>query len=83
MSTRGVDFMHEWIDVNVTDAGRPASADLVAALFRNCLAAAAAQGITIDEIEDELGSDVRTIIFEALMNDPNDEFEALVLGRRH
>ena len=75
--------MHEWVDVNVTDAWRPAIADFVAALFRNCLTAAAAQGITMDEIEDDLGADVRTIIFEALMNDPNDEFEALILGRRH
>ena len=83
MSTRGVDFMHEWVDVNVTDAWRPASREFVAALFRQCLAAAAAEAITLDEIEDELGADVRTIIFEALMNDPNDEFEALVKGRRH
>ena len=37
----------------------------------------------MNEIEDELGSDVRIIIFEALMNDPNDEFEALFLKRVH
>ena len=75
--------MHEWIGVNVTDGWRPASRDFVAALFRQCLAAAAAQGITMKEIEEELGADVRTIIFEALMNDPNDEFEALFLRRLH
>ena len=54
-----------------------------ATLFSLCLAAAAAQGITMRDIEEELGTDVRTIIYEALMNDPNDEFEALFMGRRH
>ena len=83
MSTRGVDFMHEWVDENITDGWRPASREFVATLFSLCLAAAAAQGITMRDIEEELGTDVRTIIYEALMNDPNDEFEALFMGRRH
>jgi hypothetical protein len=26
---------------------------------------------------------LRTVIFQALMNDPNNEFEAVVMGRRH
>ena len=77
MNTRGVDFMHEWADVNFTNGWRSASREFVTALFRQCLAAVAGQGITMDEIEGELGSDIRTIIFEAFMNDPNDEFEAL------
>ncbi len=83
MTTRGVDFMHEWTDENVTNAWRPASRELVASLFRQCFLAAAAQGITMKNIEEELGADVRTVIFEALMNDPNDEFAALFRRRRH
>ena len=81
MSSRGVDFIHKWVDQNVTDAWRPASAEFVAALFRKCLAAADAQGITMTEIEEELGFDVRAIIFEALMNDPNEEFVAKIKDR--
>lgn len=54
--------MHEWVDVNVTDAWRPANHELVEALFRQCLAAAAAQGITVEEIEEELATDVQTVI---------------------
>ena len=75
--------MHKWVDQNVTDAWRPARAEFVAALFRKCLAAAAAQGITMTEIEEELGFDVRAIIFEALMNDPNEEFAVKVRGHLH
>ena len=75
--------MHKWVDQNVTDAWRPASADFVAALFHKCLAAAVAQGITMTEIEEELGFDVRALIFEALMNDPSAELEAKIKGRRH
>lgn len=83
MTTRGVDFMHEWIDTNINADCRPFSADILDALTTQCATEAASRGIELAEIEEELGSNVRTLIFDALANDPNDEFEAFVMGRKH
>jgi hypothetical protein len=83
MSSRGVDFMHEWIDVNVTDGWRPASAETIDALVGKCASDAARRGIALAEIEEELEADIRTIIFEALVNDLEAEIQAKIKGRWH
>lgn len=80
---KAVDFMHAWIDANVTAGCRPASAEVVDALAGKCAAEAGRQGIALGELEAEMGADARSIIFDALTNDPNEEFEALFSGRRH
>lgn len=83
MAARALDFMHAWIDANITAGVRPASAEMVDALAGKCATDAASLGIALGELQAEMGADARQIIFDALVNDPNDEFEALIGGRRH
>lgn len=77
MAARALDFMHAWIDANITAGVRPASAEMVDALAGKCATDAASLGIALGELQAEMGADARTIIFDALVNDPNDEFEAI------
>ena len=74
MSGRGVDFLESWLGKNVTDADRNGSRERAQALAAECIADAAALGITIDDMEPEWGS-VETIINEAMQNDMDAELE--------
>ena len=74
MSGRGIDFLENWVNKNVTDADRKGSRGRAQALAAECIADAAALGITIDDMEPEWGS-VETIIYEAMQNDMDTELE--------
>lgn len=83
MSKAGVDFMHEWVDTHITSGCRPFCAATLDALAGKCARDAAKRGIALVEIEGELEADLRGVIFDALVNDPQDEFDAFVRGRQH
>lgn len=73
MSTRGVDFLHGWIEENLAGFHQALpDADLVRRLTARCTAEAAAIGIMREEFEEEFGS-LETIIREALEHDPADK----------
>lgn len=73
MSTRGVDFLHRWIDENLAGFHQAIiDGDLVAALTRRCLAEAGDEGLVPAEIEEDMGP-LETIIREAILNNPTDE----------
>jgi hypothetical protein len=72
MSGRGVDFLSDWIDRNVTDADRKGSMERVNELRDRCVADAAGLGITIDDMEPEWGS-VEEIIYDAMQDILGDE----------
>ena len=74
MSARGVDFVENWVSKNVTDADRNGSRERAQALAAECVADAAALGITIDDMEPERGS-IETIIHEAIQSDMDAELE--------
>ena len=63
MCGRGIDFLENWIHQNVTDADRHGDHNKTLALAERC--EAAAQGITIGDMEPEWGR-VETIIYEAM-----------------
>lgn len=55
MSARGVDFLEKWIKKNVP-AGPPDDPLSASVLATRCIAAAAAEGLTIQEIQPDTGS---------------------------
>ena len=56
MSGRGIDFLENWIQKNVT-AGIPSDDPLRASdLAMRCIAEAAAEGLTLEEIKSDTGS---------------------------
>lgn len=72
MSGRGIDFLENWVNKNVTAAERKGSQDHATELAAQCYADAAALGITIDDMEPEWGS-VEEIIFDAMQDVLGDE----------
>ena len=67
MTARGVDFLEKWIQKNVT-AGAPPDDPLTASvLAARCIAAAAAEGLTLEEIQPDSGS-VESHIAEAMVH---------------
>ena len=72
MSGRGIDFLENWVNKNVTAAERKRGRDRAKELAAFCLADAAAVGITIDDMEPEWGS-VEEIIYEAMQDVFGDE----------
>lgn len=73
MSSRGVDFLHRWIEENLAGFHRPLpDPDLVQRLTARCIAGAAAIGVAREEFEEEFGR-LETIICEAIENDPTDK----------
>jgi hypothetical protein len=67
MSARGVDFLENWIAKNVT-AGAPPDDPLSASvLAMRCIAEAAAEGLTLEEIKPDSGS-VESHIAEAMVH---------------
>ena len=67
MSAKGVDFLENWIQKNVT-AGAPSDDPLSASvLAMRCIAEAAAEGLTLEEIKPDTGS-VESQISEAMVH---------------
>jgi hypothetical protein len=66
MSARGADFLENWIQKNVT-AGAPPDDPLSASvLAMRCIAEAAAEGLTLEEIQPDSGS-LESQIFDAMV----------------
>ena len=74
MSGRGIDFLENWLNKNVTDADRHGSRERAKGLAERCVAEAAALEISLEDMEPEWGS-VETIIYEAMQNDIDAELE--------
>lgn len=74
MSGKGIDFLEDWVNRNVTDDFRHGDRLQAKALADRCIAEAANAGIAIDDMEPEWGS-VETIIYEAMQNDMEAELE--------
>lgn len=53
MSGRGIDFLENWVNKNVTAAYRKGSQDRATELAAQCYADAAALGITMNDMEPE------------------------------
>ena len=67
MSGRGIDFLENWIQKNVT-AGVLSDDPLRASeLARRCILEAAAEGITLEEIKPDTGS-LESHIFDAMVH---------------
>lgn len=72
MSGRGIDFLENWIQQNVTDVDRKGSRDRAQELAALCVADAADLGITIDDMEPVWGS-VEETIYDAMQDILGDE----------
>ena len=67
MSARGIEFLQNWIEKNVK-AGAPPDDPLSASnLAMRCIAEAAAEGLTLEEIKPDTGS-VESHIFDAMVH---------------
>ena len=65
MSARGVNFLENWIDGNVTEADEYGSHERAKELAAQLEADGKAQGVTLDDMEPKFGS-LETIIYEAM-----------------
>jgi hypothetical protein len=65
MSGRGVDFLENWIEGNVTEADKYGSHERAKALATKCMAEAKTLGITAHDMELEANS-LETIIYETM-----------------
>ena len=72
MSGRGVDFLENWIQQNVTDIDKNCSVHRSAELAENSVQEAAKLGITRDDMEPEFGC-VQDIIYDAAHSDVDAE----------
>ena len=67
MTARGVDFLENWIQKNVTAGEIPDDPLHASALATRCIAEAAAEGLTLEEIQPDSGS-VESYIFDAMVH---------------
>ena len=67
MSARGVDFLEDWIQKNVTAGGPPDDPLSASVLAMRCIVEAAAEGITLEELKPDSGS-VESHIAEAMVH---------------
>lgn len=67
MARNPADFMHNWIDGNVGPGMHPGDVDYLAA---RCIADAKAIGLSPADVLEEVGTDIRTLISEAIENRP-------------
>ena len=72
MSGRGIDFLENWVNKNVTAIDRKGTKERAKELAAQCYADAAALGITMDDMEPEWGS-VEEIIYDAMQDVLGDE----------
>lgn len=71
---KGIDFLEDWINLNVTEYYRHGDRFSAKVLAERCIVDTAAAGITIDDLVPEWGS-VETIIYEAMQYDKDAEVE--------
>ena len=71
MSSRGEDFLKDWIDRNITDSDRPGSRELATILGARCKGEAASKGIGLIELEPAFVT-VEMVIYEAMAGKPGD-----------
>lgn len=84
MSERGITFLENWINTNITDNDRKRGRDRAKELAAFCLVDAALLGITIDDMEPEWGS-LGDIIYDAMQDVLGDElvsWKAFAASRR-
>jgi hypothetical protein len=67
MTARGVDFLENWIQKNVTAGGPPDDPLSASVLAMRCIAEAAANGLTLEEIKPDTGS-LESHIAEAMVH---------------
>ena len=67
MSARGVNFLENWIEKNVTAGPPPDDPLRASAVAMRCIAEAAAEGLTLEEIKPDSGS-VESHISEAMVH---------------
>ena len=67
MSERGVDFLENWIQKNVTAGALSDDSLRASELAMRCILEAAAEGITVEEIKPDSGS-VESHIFDAMVH---------------
>jgi hypothetical protein len=65
MTVRGVDYLENWIKVNVIAANQGLDIAKAGALATRCILEAAEQGISVEEMVTEWGS-VESIIYDML-----------------
>ena len=65
MTARGMDFLKNWIQKNVTTGAAPDDPLRASVLAKHCIDEAAAEGITLEEIKPDTGS-VESHIAEAM-----------------
>ncbi len=67
MNGRGIEFLEEWIQTNVTRADRGGDSIRAMVLADKCKADATAQGLKSDDLESEWGR-VEAHIYEAMLH---------------
>ena len=74
MSGKALDFLEDWINLNVTEDYRQDGRFQAKALAQRCIVDAAMAGIALGELSPEWGS-VETIIYEAMQYDKDAEIQ--------
>lgn len=67
MTARGVDFLENWIQKNVTASGPPDDPLSASNLAMRCIAEATAEGFKLEEIKPDTGS-VESHISDAMVH---------------
>lgn len=67
MSRRGMEFLENWIQTNVTDADKHGTRERAKELAERCVLEAAVFEISLDDLEPKWGS-IETIIYEAMVH---------------
>lgn len=57
MSGHGIDFLQNWIQLNVTDTDKKGSRERAKELADRCIADASGNGFTVDDMEPEWGNE--------------------------
>jgi hypothetical protein len=74
VSGRGIDFLENWVQQNITVADKNCTQQRAIELAALCSQGASQLGITVDDMEPEFGS-VESIIYDASHNDFDAELE--------
>ena len=67
MTARGIEFLENWIEKNVTAGGPPDDPLTASILATRCIAEAAAEGFTLEDIKPDTGS-VESHIADAMVH---------------
>ena len=71
MSSRGVNFLKDWIERNITESDHPGSRELATILAARCRGEAASKGIKLIELEPDFVT-VEMAIYEAMAGSRDD-----------